>query len=220
MAFSPFDAPASQGLSTRAQDIFDTPDLLEHILSFLEADQLFIARKVSHNTTEVTAGSPKLQRMLHLPDLYSFFRCFPRNKFPSFHNLTTFGDGPTTRLPHAYFHDLRGPNLPVTGSPYRRMLICQPPVNTIDISVDGCTSEADGRRSIAGLACKIFLEGGLSVGDFYSVTHQLQSVHKYCDWASSHELNANGSVYVGVDSETVIRLRPDDPMFVGRMSWR
>ena len=108
------------------------------------------------------------------------------------------------------------------------MLICQPPIYDMDVYTDCCYptahdfredfTETDGKHGVHHLGCrgpftKIHSDTGLTVGDLYDMTKELQEEHRYCPSARELQLfYEDGTADVEVVFEGTVPLQADDPI--------
>ncbi|KAK5702277.1 hypothetical protein LTR17_022458 [Elasticomyces elasticus] len=102
--------------------------------------------------------------------------------------------------------------LPTIGLRGQSMLICQPPITEMTISVSCCdTHRARARQDKVR---KIFNAEGLTVGDLLCATVKARKKREQCPYAQEFEHDQeSGVVLVHVSFEGLLQLRIDDPCF-------
>lgn len=142
-----------------ARAVFDVPELLEHILSYLNAKEILRASEVDWTMYRTIEASPKLQAILHLrPSPTGFLetpfsknpgrpfygcassrkrRLVPHNDFPGFYCYSRTNINVPARA--AIFAQLSY-QLPRIGARCRSMLICQPPIYEMGVYPLCCTT--------------------------------------------------------------------------------
>ncbi|KAK3661702.1 hypothetical protein LTR56_000191 [Elasticomyces elasticus] len=116
----------------------------------------------------------------------------------------------TVRAKFTEGRDWRQMPLPVVGSRFRSMLICQPPIKEMSVLASCCrrlyTTET------AEAAPKISNATGLTVGDFYNATVDHAQRHMGCVHAySNHHDEETGKVDATITFEGLLQLQPGDP---------
>ncbi|KAK3709303.1 hypothetical protein LTR37_011041 [Vermiconidia calcicola] len=235
--------PTSQS-ALKAHEVLTTAELFENILAHLDPRDVLNALQLNKATSQLFINSPKLQDKLHLrpskeEHVDSVFEN-PRDgrqTFPLFrlHFGESSCDGPPPVeagpdeivVVAEFFHWY---SLPTIGSRCRAMLVCQPPVKELLITLACCLPAGPGYRLHASFnpltpsrptlsqvdeeefdGYKIRSETGITVGQVYDATKQLQEEHRYCPHAIIELHNADGTVNVRTALHGKVPLKRDDP---------
>ena len=230
---------ASIGGYCRAQDVFSIPELLENILHFVEMRDILQMMLVDKNTKLIIQASSKLQRQLSLVgDINSFLDQPFAYDTSTTDFLTTatkmnrvdntvinesalglpglLQEGVQNKVQiRAFFPSDRLPNI---GATCRAMLICQPPITEMTLSVACCSHsfyemlyQPSAHYRSPRSPTKIKAAAGLTIGDLYDATQALASDHRLCPDAPAHMLDDEGYVKVHVAFDGELQLRADDP---------
>jgi len=223
----PTTSSTSKGL-----EVFNMPELFELIMMQLHARDIFAMQLVNTTMCAMVKGSSRLQRYIGLrPDPNAHFHTqFARHRTPLAKSLLCCAE--TERVYHwfnppeqssrepdelgiyAVFTGCK-PDLEGLGEACRSMLICQPPITEMSITVECCNgvSRPHGhpRPPDSMLPKPIKRDGGITVGDIIEETLRLIKEHEMCPFASSWHHDDNGNVKVDPRFQGTIRLKPDDP---------
>lgn len=146
--------------STTAEKFFDVAEVAEHVMTYLEIIDVLALQRVNKRTFAIIAGSKKLQRKLHLlPDPQAVARGLAfrsrRSKifYPRGHgNLRNLdvaicrpgcnSNYSTELASFSLSVELQFPeydgSLALLGERVGNMLICQPPITTVDVEISCC----------------------------------------------------------------------------------
>lgn len=226
--------PSKRG-ATQAGEVFDTPELLEHVLSFLPPADILTAQQVGRVWNAAVLGSRKLQAILCLtPEKDAVFRTpFVKGAFPGF-TLNYDADQVTDVAPAE--HEDSRPGTRTVSHPMSITASFERGARKTDAE-DG---EKQGHRDpIIGSRCRSMLicqpqirtitvdlpcccpeddlltnPKGLTVGDLLGLQKELAEEHKLCPHASPLERDDEGFAHVTVQFEGDVDLRDDDPVVV------
>ncbi|KAK3722195.1 hypothetical protein LTR37_002628 [Vermiconidia calcicola] len=208
-----------------AHQVFDTPELLEHILSYLDNSDLLLAYRINHQFCSGIQGSPRLQRQLGLQAAHNSTIHFPA-ALSSYWLFSTDGD--------KYFslRTLEGmkilltiqPQAPITrlGTRCRSMLLCQPPISRMKVFVSCCAPNKSGFGIFGStqidpppLEILSAMEGsqGITVGDVNDAVTRLSAYHRLCPDALAHDHNEDGSVRFGIELEAELEVDDTEPLW-------
>ena len=217
----------SQEPSDLAIKVFDMPELLEHILSFLATDELWSAFSVNSTFQQTIEGSVKLMRKLGLLADHKahFFAPVKRRSdlryFGSFH----FVDA-TDWVPRPIKNKTPESSIPITiecrpsypvyaiGERRASSLVTQPPVRKLAVYTKCCTQSAYGSRSRPPTETLVSKDG-ITLGQIHDVVTRLQKEHKLCPDASAYQHDEEGFVETTVTFEGFLELDPKDPALTG-----
>lgn len=224
--------------STTAQDVFYVPEILELILSELPLRDLLTMQRVSRYMKTTIDKSSRLQTKL-------FFRpASTSSPFTAPHplELTLIAPGffcepidvngnPSQEVPKeltikASFYLRAKQTLPLITPNGRRMLICQPPIQEIEVKVECCpqawTIEGPEEQAVPGvsfplgprthLVCKLQNPLGLTIGDLHDCAKEVTENHRYCVNASYRMLDEYGLVNAGLKFVGKVNVGDDDPV--------
>ncbi|KAF2766523.1 hypothetical protein EJ03DRAFT_353894 [Teratosphaeria nubilosa] len=222
--------------SSKAEEVFSTPELFELVLIHLHARDIFIVQQVSKNINDTIKQSGRIQRFIGLradPNAYfnspvsnshwayseSLPVCCPQHErspymfsIPGRHFSIP---GPDELSINVSF-DLRKPKLSGIGRACRSMLVCQPPVTELSAHVECCNGHGPRfpRHPIPPaerLPKPIRRETGITVGDVVDAAIEMIEEHQTCPWASEYQHDESGRVKVSPSFKGKLKLRPDDP---------
>ena len=213
-----------------AQKVFNIPELLELILIKLDVRDLLVVQQVNRPFFNAVETSIKIQRKLCLQkDPKSHhqtpFQCPSANSFPGFScNSTarnvagrqTKADGTSDEEVTAMFAQKVK-----IGSRIKQMLICQPPVQDMEVFALCCRHMPymPDRREYpmpSGAITSISKAGGLTVGDLHRVAMKIMEEHRLCPNATLHAHHDSGEVNVCVYFQGRVTLNADDPVLKER----
>ncbi|EMC93579.1 hypothetical protein BAUCODRAFT_125428 [Baudoinia panamericana UAMH 10762] len=208
------------------EKVFNTPELLEHILYQLSNFELMVAMQVNKVFFNAIEGSVKLQRQLGLKDDPDSLIYFPTHDFwfsdlfCSTHAVERVAGEPIHNLLRvhcavdSFAGDMR------VGDRARSMLICQPPLKIVEAYCSCCSGPRVWRHSRLRTSnshppAAVFRSSrGATVGDILDLTKRLKEEHKMCPDASSFDHNQQGFVNVHVCFEALVEAKENDPLFV------
>lgn len=220
---------------SKAQKVFNTPELLEMILLHLHARDVLAVQQVDTIMCAHIKSSSKIQRYIGLlPDASAYFH----TQFAPFEisepSIICEPDFKTQRdyLPFTEWwlspekneiiisvslsrglHALDG-----LGKACRSMLICQPPIMEMDIFIDCChpmfpLSQGPPKE---WLPDPIRRASGITIGDIVEIALTLRDKHKFCPWAPYWTHNDDGTVPVLLTFRGALRLKEGDPALGGQ----
>lgn len=231
----PIASRPSAGSSVKAQQVFDTPELLEHILLDLPVRLLISAPLVNRTFASTCYNSQYIQRRLGLrpdPNASLTTTFYSPLEFWTFHCTINAGrsqgDSSISTKGTKYYISARFGSyarndqwLPKLGTRVRTMLICQPPVNKIKAYLNCCCPPKE--RSWMGSATTrarrttpetLRSQSGITVGDLYDAAERLAKEHALCPFAEGFQINEDGIVDVCVTFEAVVYLPETDPLVI------
>ena len=213
-------------------------EIHEHILSFLNARELRSVFSVSKRFQDVIADSSVLQRHLCVtPRPRDFFYSpfapqlvrlagVPGYKAPPlvFGSTLTVSvdwnqDGPEWQLNepveaviHAEFDVNR--SLPTLGEAARKTLVCNPPVQEMEIKLSCCRPRQGPQHSTTPeyLPMTVSNANGINIGQLLELTETFRASHRLCPNARITDLDARGYVWVRVRFIARAMLRWQDPI--------
>jgi hypothetical protein len=226
----------TEGSTSKAEQVFSTPELFELILALLNARDILVVQQVSKNICATIRDSGRIQRRLGLrPDPQANFHPTFSDSIWGFRELSLscyaqyrrhtymymYPDGWPKHKPNelviAVAFDGRPPQMDGLGSKCLSMLVCQPPVKELQPFVDCCNRAIPRMLGAPGppddwLPKPIRRETGITVGDVFEETAKLIEKHKMCPWASEwYHDKKRGTVKVSPSFQGIVQLRGDDP---------
>jgi hypothetical protein len=204
--------PPEQRLTESAarvrQRVFDIPEMLERILSFLSLRDLLNVQQVNRQFFDSISASPKLKRqMCLLPDYNHHgidlpFQCHIRGVY-FWREVPGSTLGPVEPADPAADQESVPIQIRIAGvkhlsklrlgSRVRSLLICQPPVKKLAAYVDCCDSP---------------------IGHLMDAAEQLLKVHHLCPHASRYYHNDDGSVMANATFEGQVKISSNNPTLV------
>ncbi|KAK5127048.1 hypothetical protein LTR85_008407 [Meristemomyces frigidus] len=234
---------ATEESTAKAQEVFNSPELLEMIMMQLHPRHILVAQRVNKTFEALISTSPKVQQYLGLrADATSAFATAFRNYmdgWPSFtcrsaQDMFSFGYSPLRREtePDPDAFEIRASfspwtssaaSLPKLGDRCLSMLVCQPPI----FEMQACVSCCDRHRYLGHpfppdvkdpepLRSKT----GITVGDVLKATSQLIDRHRTCPHASQWDHDEHGLVNVSPSFKGVLRLKDSDPSLRAQQKYR
>ena len=103
------------------------------------------------------------------------------------------------------------------------MLICQPPIYEMEVSV-ACCNEHAGHR-LPGMPTPppipepIRSKTGITVGDLLTASRKLWQEHRLCPYAQDWDHDKEGYVCVAPSFKGIIHLKDGDPTMEAQKSW-
>ncbi|KAK5127207.1 hypothetical protein LTR85_008569 [Meristemomyces frigidus] len=208
--------------AAKAQQVFNIPELVEEILSYLSVREILTAMQTQHAMSSVVKGSTKLLQELSLQtrksdSLYtpfsedpfsgvrpSFPWCRFESKYNPGHEWNYSGtSNPTDTVD--FVISFAGQRLPRVGSRYRQMLVCQPTVSEMRVSLNCCKYNRDDNWGFPQPASPPYgepviplevKEGGVTMGHVRDAAAELMRAHRLCPNADYTKLDADGMVNV------------------------
>ncbi|KAK3691150.1 hypothetical protein LTR37_018854 [Vermiconidia calcicola] len=186
--------------STISQQVFDTPELLEHILLYLHNPDLLRAYSISRQFNATIEGSPKIQRQLGLQATAQGDITLPLQAVSGFTIFTDRNRYHKSSSSSGLLIGIKASrHIPRLGSRSRSMLICQPPIENIKVFTSCCTS--GGHRGGTFDTPLEFLHAksgsaGLTAGDLVDAVERLAPEHSKCPDAPPYHHDEKGVVNV------------------------
>lgn len=212
------------GAAVLVQKAIDVPELLEHILNYLDIRSLLRVQQVSHQMFDAIESSVKLQRRLFLkPSPKGNTKLLPSYVLPGLFLDNDASGYVTPRsdmdqvVVTASFLLSRAPSR--IGSRCKKMLICNPPIKSIDVFIECCSQSAHRafrtntpRPPLETLEC----DSGITVGQLHDAHKRLAAAHRLCPDASPHLHNKDGFVNAEPSFEVALDLNPNDPLVAAK----
>ncbi|KAK4895564.1 hypothetical protein LTR27_006347 [Elasticomyces elasticus] len=216
------------GTTVSVQSVFAITELLEQILLDLSTADLLHARQANKRMCDVIEGSiPRKQKLFLLPDPGAYLEVLPTA------DLHTSLDAPNIFMkrirqsaciltpeyqPKRRLHNLQASfslPLPNLGSRIRQMLITQPPIQQMVMTINCCELKEREEYGLQPLLAKRIINlAGLTLGELYDEAKQAITDHENCAFVSPYIHNADGSVDLKVKFRTQIVLDHDYPEVV------
>ena len=202
-----------------ASQVFGVHELLENILYHLRNESLLHAQRVNRKFFDAIQGSLKFQRKLGLVADCDAQLTFPAQgvfKGVHFDTDTRWRPDMSIKAKDKILVLLkevtdRDPVLTL-GSRCRKMLICQPSLKSLDVSLNCCTrNRYAGRRSDAAYET-LTSETGFTIGDIMDITKRMRHQHRLCTSAGKYQHDIEGFVEVSVGFEAMMGVKEDDPL--------
>lgn len=216
---NPDNEPTHQYESTAK--VFDLPELLEHILRFMDLKTLLIAQQVSHPFFNAIEASPDIRRKMYLQADKGFLsfppllpdRCGQHSSMIADLHLQFKTGSNDMRLVVKLWPAAQFP-VEVPGARMRRMLICQPPLYKLRVYPNCCSVSSIGRFGAKSGATTIHSKTGITVGQVLDTAFRVREEHKLCahqkvTW-NMHD--AEGFVKPDLLFEKAVTVDANDPM--------
>ncbi|KAK5723214.1 hypothetical protein LTR15_004911 [Elasticomyces elasticus] len=220
-----FNRCSKPGRSTlAAHKTFGITELLVDILRELSTADLLRVQQVNKRMCDVIDDSTALkQKLFLLPDPKAHLEVLPTAELYTLNAPSIF----TKRIrqsaciltseyqPNRRLHNLQVSfclPLPKLGSRIRQMLITQPPIQQVVMTINCCEAKERENYGLQPLLAKRVVNlAGLTLGELYDEAKQAITDHKNCAFASPYIHNADGSVDLKVKFRTQIVLDHDHP---------
>ena len=204
-----------------AEKVFNIPELLEKILLYLSPVDLLRVQRVSHLFFNATEGSPKIQFKMGLRPQENCHITFP----PALLELHMFS---FTLEPYPWSAESRKAlqenevniragfsgseknEMLKLGRRCRDMLICQPPIKTLN-AYTRCCHPTWSYRGLNDPVETITVEGGIRMSDLIDAHERITAAHRLCPDADPPEHDDEGFVLPRVSFETKVVTLDDDP---------
>ncbi|KAK5718862.1 hypothetical protein LTR17_015542 [Elasticomyces elasticus] len=216
------------GTTVSVQSVFAITELLEQILLDLSTADLLHAQQANKGMRDTIEGSMALKQQLFLlPDPEAHLEVLPTA------DLHTSLNAPNIFMkrirqsaciltpeyqPNRRLHNLQvsfSLPLPKLGSRIRQMLITQPPIQQMAMTINCCEMKEREEYGLQPLLAKRIVDlAGLTLGELYDEAKQAITDHENCAFASPYIHNADGSVDLKVKFRTQIVLDHDHPEVV------
>ena len=230
-----FNYQHGSGGGVTAERFFDVPEITERVLLRLDIADILAMQQVNKRSFSIVKGSKKLQRKMHiLPEHDGGFRplelrpCGWREEWihPALHNLEIALSEPGRSLTYGPGLDHATITVKLAAADYAyppasriaNMLICQPPITALDVTVKCCTDTSRGQEHYWEYACdspdqyeegkrieyfeahgrrleKVQNEQGITVGDVLEVCNRVSMQHSLCSHASRETHDLDGWVW-------------------------
>jgi hypothetical protein len=144
---------------------------------------------------------------------------------------------PTIKVTFVLCATSKTARFPRVGSPYRSMLLTQPPLHSMTVATNNCCcqpspwydgpstfiftgahypTQAPGPPTPDPSFPRVSSATGLTLGDLLDATGGVVETHRLCPRANWTELNDDGYVRVGVKFVGIVEVRSDDPVIVSK----
>ena len=226
----PIDAEYAASASALAWKVFDIPEVLEHIFSYLDNRSLLRVQQVCRSFSNCIENSLALQRKIGWqPDVNSTLR-FPMMEFTVLvmfrvhqhvkTELESSSDHTSIRFSFEHY-GLSEPkpnpfdDMGQIGKKIRSILICQPPVSTIQAQLNCCK---DDYRSLSNALENSPVEitasdqAGVTYGDVIDAYLALKEQHKLCPNANPWQHDDDGFVDAGITFTATVTILQNDPV--------
>ncbi|KAK5130918.1 hypothetical protein LTR08_001582 [Meristemomyces frigidus] len=220
------ETPATPRSTVKAREIFAVPELLEQILLWVHPMDVLNVMEVNRRAYDIICGSTSLQRHMNLvPDETSHFRSFYKASLfdfaceaapavdirPWLKPLSPVNDQQSALRTFDIDAHFSASNPLQLGSRVRSMLICQPPVKYMQVTVSCCDkSRPMGRQPLLSSAMNVpqpvHSETGITVGDLYDSACELTAAHRLCPAAHREDHDDRGNVRVNPAYRATMRL--------------
>lgn len=202
-----------------ARRVFGTPELLEKIVLVSQTRTVFDSMRVSKDFFNTIEGSLKLQRKVGLmadPEAHISFKAkvffddasglnFEMHSEP--HIDTDYGAVVKLELNVTACQDV----VANPGARLRSVLLTQPPIKHLDVSVSCCGSGSPYTSCRTLLTMSVQNETGVTVGEVRDKVLQLREAHRLCPHASlEHHDGEDGTVEPSVRFTGDFMLVEDD----------
>lgn len=135
-----------------AKEVFEIPELLEYVLSYLDSGQLLLTYSVSRQFFDVIQGSLKLKRKLGLqpdnPTVVTFPPTYSKANLLLRASDLNIHREPTPSKVIVTISRIGGNKLGILGSRCRAMLVCQPPAQEMKIYPSCCAQDPEWTPNI------------------------------------------------------------------------
>lgn len=209
--------------AAKAQEVFNTPELFELILSHLEPCELLVAQQMNRAADALVKSSHILQHSMLIRHKKSgAFTAFQNTFFSGIEfKIGSSAVGPVdpmltfsqTQISVAF---AKGPALPRIGTRCRSMLICQPPIKRMSVRLSCC----DPTSHSGWLQDYLKSDKGVTIGDVYDATVRLRKEHRLCHRGSLQDTGHDGFVTPQIKFEAIVQHNDDDPILADcRAAW-
>nr|POF26348.1 hypothetical protein CFP56_22497 [Quercus suber] len=216
-------ARPSEASAAVARQVFAIPELMEHVLSYLEPADLLVAQRMNRSANMAVRSSLRLQRQLHLRSDRSiyFSTAFHKDNFPglsvdvrktpangidwTWDQQTASEDTSRARLTIRFDGNTA---LPHAGKRCRSMLVCQPALESLHVQPTCCFAD----YIVAPAPRLISFGSGVTVGDLFDAVEQARKEHRNCALAEGPMHRTDGTVKVDVRVCESLELSPLDPI--------
>ncbi|KAK5130915.1 hypothetical protein LTR08_001579 [Meristemomyces frigidus] len=210
--------PASPANTPACDRFFGTFELFEHLLLYLDVLCLLDVQQVNHHFFDNIASSSGVQWHMGLaPDMEHDFRfTLPDMERPC------FTDGNVGLVlcaaPAAGDRDiliegqLIQPWTPRLGKRARSILLCQPPVTSVDLYALCCCNPGDLPYSPTTFKPTMVLHSpaGVTIGDLIDARQEIADQHLTCPHALRHMHDARGWVVVDLTFQGIVPVSASD----------
>ena len=240
----------------RATEAFHIPEIAENILSRLFLEDLLRAQQVDRNISNIIQGSLVLQQALFLkPRLTGPFKVFPcNNPEPLSRSHPKIPEVPYLPL-YRYFNHLADPyetsmitdntstpklgktifdfqiserlEKATVGAKVSSMLICQPPVYVMQVTMDCCEDGTTKSKTSVDKNGRFMIKAkhGITIGHMLEAIKTMRELHQPCRFRGSarklrrdrgpenYEQEA-GPVTLSPTFQTMVTLEQDNPFFL------
>lgn len=218
--------PGAIGL---AQRVFNIPELLEEILSYLTMGELLAAQYINRQFRDAVNASTRLQRKLSLLPHSSpyFYAPFEEDEAPGFQFNSTVDDmykfqtlSAEKKMASGQDNDPRvmqarfTVDLPRIGFRCRRMFVVQPPITKM-IAIPHCCEGVWSRSTTKFRKSHrtISNRNGITIGDLLKAAKRLQKKHENCPIAPFHMHDlVDGRVRMQTAFQAAYTVRQEDPL--------
>ena len=209
-----------------AEKVFNIPELLEKILLHLTPADLLRVQRVSHLFFNATEGSPKIQFKMGLrpqenchvtfpPALLEFHMfSFSLEPYSCFANSRQALQENEVNIRAGFFGGEKNKMMKL-GKRCRDMLICQPPIKTLN-AYTRCCHPTWSWRGATDPVETIMVEGGFRMGDLIDAHERITAAHRLCPDADPPEHDDEGFVKPRVSFETRVVTLDNDPALLER----
>ncbi|KAK3670585.1 hypothetical protein LTR78_009553 [Recurvomyces mirabilis] len=162
-----------------AHEVFGMPEMLEMILEYLSIRDIFAFQQTTSQAKTMVTGSPRLQSLLFLrPDpVEAPFRQPPLDALAGLELCRPCPRVDPTEVRVVVLYQKTRPKL---GENYRRMLVAQPPVHDMDLTISCCNGNGGRQRNVTiGIHC----DTGFRFGNLLDLAVQKQMEHRHCPFA-------------------------------------
>nr|POF12738.1 hypothetical protein CFP56_09890 [Quercus suber] len=218
-------ARPSEASALVSRRVFAIPELMEHVLSYLEPAELLVAQRMNQSANLAVRSSFRLQRQLHLRcDRSRYFSTvFQKDNFPGLsvdvrktqvNGVDWFWDQQTSsssdessraRLTIRFDGNTA---LLRAGKRCRSILVCQPALKSLNVQPTCCFAD----YIVAPAARLASTGGGVTVGDLFDAVETARKEHRSCALAEGPMHRTDGTVKVDVRVCEALELSPLDPI--------
>ena len=209
------------GAAELAHNLFTIPEILEWILLYLKPADLLRVQRVNHQFLDAIQGSPKIQCRMGLrpqekghvflpppscdPGRLSCYietyPCFSRENIKENEVVLKIGFSGGEDKP------------PYLGPRCREMLVCQPPIKSMNVYTRCCRPPWSW-RSLNDPLETITADSGIRMGDIIDAYNRITADHRLCPYADPPEHGPDGFVKPRVTFEAVVAAEADDKLLV------
>lgn len=214
--FTQYCPPHATGL---AQNVFDIPELLEEMLEYLDIDDSLTAQMVNRQFRDAVNSSIRLQRRLSLLPHTSKHFSYPLAKLDDVPGMLFT----IKKVPKVLGHpqslstvtiEAKIVGTPKLGSRCRRILLVQPPVQSVSAWPDCCRYRQQEEEDHL-----VVNEAGITVGDLIDHATMLAQCYQNCCEAPPNDYDSDdGHLMLGVEFQAVLTLDIDDPTYKRRLA--